>query len=113
MVVVARVGEEGFLGSRHKLSDGVTGRVARTNQPIFVPDVREDSDYLEIVGSTVSEIAVPLSTGGLVMGVLNVEAADPDLLKDPEMAKLTGMLEDDHIDEEAPGDELREGHAGS
>lgn len=93
LVVVARVGEEGFLGSRHKLSDGVTGRVARTNQPIFVPDVREDSDYLEIVGSTVSEIAVPLSTGGLVMGVLNVEAADPDLLNEEDV-RLLALLGD-------------------
>jgi signal transduction histidine kinase len=93
LVVVARVGEEGFLGYRHNLSDGVTGRVVRNNQPTFVPNVKEDPDYIEVVESTVSEIAVPLSTGGIVMGVLNVEATEDDTLTEDDL-RLLALLGD-------------------
>jgi signal transduction histidine kinase len=93
LVVVARVGEEGFLGARHNLTQGVSGRVARSNQPAFVPDVKEDPDYIKVVDSTVSEIAVPLSAGGIVIGVLNVEAAEEDKLTKDDL-RLLGLLGD-------------------
>jgi signal transduction histidine kinase len=89
LVLVARVGEESYIRHRHPLTEGVTGRVARTNEPVFVPDVEEDPDYIKVVDSTVSEIAVPLSTGGLVMGVLNVESHESDALTHEDLRLLT------------------------
>jgi signal transduction histidine kinase len=89
LVLVARVGDESYKMHRHSLIEGVTGRVARTNEPVFVQDVEEDPDYIKVVDSTVSEIAVPLSTGGLVIGVLNVESPESDALTYEDLRLLT------------------------
>ncbi len=82
---------EGSL--RIPLSHGVIGRVARTNQPAYVPDVRKDSDYIEGLPGSVAEIAVPLQKGEVAVGVLNVETADPDGLDEDDL-KLLILLAD-------------------
>jgi signal transduction histidine kinase len=68
---------------------GIVGRVARTDQPAFVPDVHQDPDYLEGRPGSRSEIAVPLRKGGVVIGVLNVETADPVGLSEADLRLLT------------------------
>jgi diguanylate cyclase (GGDEF)-like protein len=55
------------------LDRGVTGRAARTRQPVFVPDVRACPDFIPGVENTTSEIACPIAVDGDVVGVLNVE----------------------------------------
>ncbi len=40
-----------------------------------MPDVREDADYLASHANTLSEIAVPISVGDRVIGVINAESA--------------------------------------
>ncbi len=57
---------------RVPLSQGLRGRVARTGQPVFVPDVRQDQDYLNFAGEATSEIAVPLTQADDLLGVLDV-----------------------------------------
>jgi signal transduction histidine kinase len=57
------------------LTEGIIGRVATTNTPAFVPDVCQDPDYFVGFPSSKSEIAVPLSKGDIVIGVLNVESS--------------------------------------
>ncbi|MDP9244383.1 MAG: diguanylate cyclase, partial [Chloroflexota bacterium] len=58
-----------FDGSR-----GVVGRVMRSHQLAFVPDVRTDPDYVPLDEAVVSEICAPLLVDGRFMGILNVEA---------------------------------------
>ncbi len=53
---------------------GVSGRVARTGQPAFVPDVRRDPDYVEAAPSVRSLIGVPLIHTSQTLGVLLVES---------------------------------------
>jgi GAF domain-containing protein len=60
---------------RLPITRGVIGRAARTNHPVFVPNVEDDPDYVVGVPTTVSEIAVPLYKEDLVVGVLNVETS--------------------------------------
>lgn len=57
-----------------QMSEGIIGRVARTNTPAFVPDVSQDLDYVVGFPDSKSEIVVPLSKGEIVIGVLNVES---------------------------------------
>jgi GAF domain-containing protein len=60
--------------TRYHISEGILGRVVRTNRAAFVPDVSKDHDYIVGYPETVSEIAVPLRIEGVVIGVLNVES---------------------------------------
>lgn len=56
------------------LAKGVCGRVVRTGQTVFLPDVRTDPEFLGAQEFLTSEICVPLVTAGNVAGVLNVES---------------------------------------
>jgi diguanylate cyclase (GGDEF)-like protein len=49
---------------------GIAGEAARTRQPIYVPDVKSDPRYLEVIPSTQSELAIPLMVRDTVVGVL-------------------------------------------
>jgi diguanylate cyclase (GGDEF)-like protein len=55
-------------------STGVVGRVMRSHELAFVPDVRTDPDYVALDDAVVSEICAPLQVDGRFMGILNVEA---------------------------------------
>ncbi|HEX8025021.1 MAG TPA: diguanylate cyclase [Candidatus Limnocylindrales bacterium] len=53
---------------------GVIGRTVRTNTPILLRDARTDPDFWSADTAIVDEISIPLSAGGEVFGVLNVES---------------------------------------
>jgi diguanylate cyclase (GGDEF)-like protein len=57
-------------------SAGIVGRTLRSRDLVYVPDVREDPDYLPVQGDVVSEICAPLVVDGEFLGILNVEARD-------------------------------------
>jgi diguanylate cyclase (GGDEF)-like protein len=67
---------------------GVIGRVARTQEAAFLPDVTQDPDYVSADGVIVSEIALPLVAHGDLLGVLNVETANPRRLDTDDLATL-------------------------
>jgi diguanylate cyclase (GGDEF)-like protein len=58
-------------------SEGVIGRVMRSHELAFVPDVRIDADYLALNNEVASEICAPLMDDGQFLGILNVEARQP------------------------------------
>lgn len=60
---------ESFDGSM-----GVVGRVMRTGQPILVQDVLSDPDYAAADPAVQSEVSVPLWSGDVIIGILNVES---------------------------------------
>jgi len=53
---------------------GITVAVARSGQPIYLPDVRQDPRYLGEIGPIRSELCVPLKVKGRVLGVLHAES---------------------------------------
>ena len=53
---------------------GVTGWVAKTSQPLRVPDVTADDRYISVRKDVRSELAVPLLLDGQLIGVLNVDS---------------------------------------
>lgn len=81
LVIEARAGrrrdDAPFVDLRLRV-DGreVAARVARTGEPLLVPDVNRDAEYVVMPGSgeTQSELAVPLKTKSGVMGVLDVQS---------------------------------------
>lgn len=89
LVVRASAGLAEARPVRIGLHEGVIGRVARTNEPAFVPDVSQDPDYISIEAPSLSEIAVPLRKGDVVIGVLNVESHRPGDLAEDDLRLLS------------------------
>jgi putative nucleotidyltransferase with HDIG domain len=68
-----------FLLAEQPLSNGVTGRVARTGVTALIGDTRLDPDYTARDPATdpLSELAVPIRVDGRTWGVLNLEEVNP------------------------------------
>jgi signal transduction histidine kinase/DNA-binding response OmpR family regulator len=66
-----------LLRDTYPLHAGVTGRVLREKRTVLIPDVAEDPEYMRIVATTRSEVAMPILSGEDVVAVLNVESEEP------------------------------------
>lgn len=73
------------------LGKGITGWVAKHGEPVLAPDVREDPRYFKASSSTRSELCVPLTTGGEVIGTLNVESPRVDAFSADDQRLLTTL----------------------
>lgn len=64
---------------RQSFDEGIIGAAARSREPVFVGDVRQDRRYLPIPDAEDirSELALPLVAGNRLLGVLNVETTQP------------------------------------
>jgi diguanylate cyclase (GGDEF)-like protein len=67
---------------------GIIGRVARTREAVFLPDVSIDPDYVSADNGISGEISVPLLADGELFGVLNVEMPGPRRLDEDDLATL-------------------------
>jgi signal transduction histidine kinase len=72
-------GPDPGVSSLH-ISEGITGRAARTGIPQLVSDVSVDPHYINALSDTVSELAVPISQNESVIGIINVETSNPDAM---------------------------------
>ena len=84
-----------FNPSRLKVgSEGVTGRVAASGQALYLPDVREDPGYVEMKGSgTLSELTVPITVKGKVIGVLDTQSASRDAFDESDLMVLQSLAD--------------------
>lgn len=57
--------------------EGITGLVAQTRQPAYVPDVKQDPRWMAIDTSTHSAFWVPVEHKGNLLGVLSVRSRRP------------------------------------
>jgi diguanylate cyclase (GGDEF)-like protein len=73
LVLQHQVGYENVI-SKIAITHGIAGRVIRTGQPVFLDDVRSDSEFLEAINGIISEVAVPLFDEGKPVGILNIES---------------------------------------
>jgi diguanylate cyclase (GGDEF)-like protein len=67
---------------------GVIGRIARTGEAAFLPDARSDPDFLSADPEVMSEIGIPLQTGGELLGILNVESSGAQRLDEDDFSMM-------------------------
>ncbi len=53
---------------------GVTGYVAESKEPLFIPNIEKESRYVPGVAGAKCEIAIPLLVDGKLIGVLDIES---------------------------------------
>jgi len=63
---------------RIKVGEGIVGRAAQTRRSVLVNDVRSDPAYISSLEAIRSELAVPLIIKGRLIGIIDLEAAQPD-----------------------------------
>ncbi|MDH4207932.1 MAG: GAF domain-containing protein, partial [Anaerolineae bacterium] len=73
--------------------EGITAWVASTGQPLLVPDVGQDSRYLQLASPEEirAEVAVPLKTTTGVIGVLDVQSDQTGGLDESDLAVLESV----------------------
>ena len=75
-------------------SEGITGRVAASGDIVFLPDVREDPDYVEMQGSkTLSEVTVPIKVKDKVIGVLDAQSERVNAFDDTDLIVLQSLAD--------------------
>jgi hypothetical protein len=84
-----------MLAQFHKIAKGrgLVGRAAEANEPILVSDTANNSDWLPnvLLPETKSEVAIPISIGDEVLGVLDVQHNIVDGLKREDIDALQSI----------------------
>src|SRR3954454_8567576 len=60
------------------LGEGVTGTAAARREPVLVGDVRNDARYLNTVDAVRTELAVPMTARGKLVGVIDLQSTRVD-----------------------------------
>lgn len=71
--------------------DGIVGWAAKSRQPVSVPDVKQESRYLQGDPAVQSELALPLLVRGELLGVLDVESDRLNFFT-PDVVQLLSMF---------------------
>jgi GAF domain-containing protein len=71
------------------LGQGVCGRVAQAGVPLWIGDVRQESNYIVGYADTLSELCVPLRVGERIIGVLDVQSPRLHAFSESDLRLLT------------------------
>ncbi|OGC77023.1 MAG: hypothetical protein A2Z27_01235 [candidate division Zixibacteria bacterium RBG_16_50_21] len=71
-----------------KVGQGLVGFVAKTGEAMIVPDVRQDSRYVNARLETLSEIVAPIKLAGEVIGAFNLESDQLNAFDEEDLAQL-------------------------
>ncbi len=80
-------------GYRLKKGVGMVGRAAESGKTILCNDVTRESTYIPAIGATQSELSVPIKSGKMVMGVLDVENFAKDTFDEQDVAVLETLTD--------------------
>jgi phosphoserine phosphatase RsbU/P len=73
---------------RIKVGEGIVGRAAQTRRSVLVNDVKNDPAYISSLAAMRSELAVPLIHKGRLIGIIDLEAPQPDFFNDSHVSLL-------------------------
>lgn len=62
------------IAAKLPFNQGITGRAASSREIVYVPDVLLDKEYIKLIETVRSELAIPLVTRDSTIGVLNLES---------------------------------------
>lgn len=87
------VGEDGSTKIRVRLGEGIIGLVAISGEEILARDVREEPRYryTDVLPETLSEVALPLTIEGRVLGVLDVQSDERDDFAETDLLVLRAL----------------------
>lgn len=71
------------------VSEGVTGRAVTTGKIIRLGDITKDPAFIELASNIRSELCVPIQVSKRVIGVINVESAQPDAFNESDERLLS------------------------
>ncbi len=74
-----------------KIGQGLIGWVAKTGEPVIVPDVRKDERYINARLSTLSEMVVPIITDGRILGVFDLQSDHLNAYSEEDLELLTAF----------------------
>jgi sigma-B regulation protein RsbU (phosphoserine phosphatase) len=72
-----------------RLGEGIVGQAALTRQAVRVDDVRKDPRYLNSLDPVRSELAVPMTVGNRLVGVIDIESTTAGTFTPEDQALLT------------------------
>jgi L-methionine (R)-S-oxide reductase len=81
-------GPEATEHTRIPIGQGICGAAAASGRTEIVDDVNADDRYLACFVSTRSEIVVPISFGGKVVGEIDIDSDEPSAFTDADRAFL-------------------------
>ncbi len=84
---------EGAEGDLWPLDKGIAARVLRTRQPDLATDVRIDPDYVPSLRGGISQITLPMLSGGAVNALLILETNREPRFRIADMAFLQRLVE--------------------
>jgi len=87
----AAIGYDGTAPTRLTVSRGITGHVARTGLPIYVPDVTKDPRYVAGASGGRAEMAAPLKVFDEVIGVLDAESTEVEGFDEEDLDLFTSF----------------------
>jgi GAF domain-containing protein/DNA-binding response OmpR family regulator/nitrogen-specific signal transduction histidine kinase/HAMP domain-containing protein len=73
------------------VATGVMGRALQTGEPVLVPDVSLDPDYVMGSDESRSEVAVPIFYAGDVAGVINLESRQLNAFSEEQLQYLQAL----------------------
>lgn len=76
---------------RLKAGKGLVGWVAKTGEPVIVPNVKQDQRYVAAREETMSELVVPLFFGTEVIGAFNLESDKLDAYSPSDLEMVTAF----------------------
>jgi sigma-B regulation protein RsbU (phosphoserine phosphatase) len=74
---------------RIKIGEGITGLAAQRREPVLVNDVSKQPGYISSVSEVRSELAIPMITKNKVIGVIDIEAPQPNYFTEEHSRLLT------------------------
>jgi PAS domain S-box-containing protein len=92
LVLQHQVGYDRVL-ERIPVERGVSGRVARTAQPVLIQDVHAEPAFLGAIEGIASEVCVPFFDQGQVAGILNVESTGGVRLGEADLRLMLAISE--------------------